>query len=70
MEKMALNVTEVSEVLGVSRPVVYQLLKRADFPSFKIGKRTLVSREALQKWVENETVRRQESMENDIRFGI
>lgn len=63
MEKVALNVTEVAAALGVSRPVVYQLLKRADFPSFKIGKRTLVSREALQKWVENETVRRQETMD-------
>lgn len=48
--KVALNITEVAEALGVSRSVVYQLLHRADFPSFKIGKRTVVPRIALEEW--------------------
>lgn len=50
-EKIALNVTETAEVLGVSRTVVYQLMHRDDFPSFKIGKRTLVPKAALEAWV-------------------
>jgi excisionase family DNA binding protein len=49
-EKIALNVSEVAELLGVSRPVVYQLIHREDFPAFKIGKRTLVPRLALEEW--------------------
>ena len=50
-EKIALNVTETAEVLGVSRTVVYQLMHREDFPSFKVGKRTLVPKAALEAWV-------------------
>ena len=50
-DKIALNVSEVADALGVSRPVVYQLMRRADFPAFKIGRRTLVSRSALEEWV-------------------
>lgn len=49
-EKITLNVSEVAELLGVSRPVVYQLIHREDFPAFKIGKRTLVPRLALEEW--------------------
>lgn len=49
-EKVTLNVTEVSQVLGVSKPVVYQLIHRSDFPSFKIGARTVVPRIALEEW--------------------
>ena len=58
MEKVALNITEVAEVLGVSRPLVYRLLHREDFPSFKVGNRTLVSRAALEQWVINQSENR------------
>ena len=51
MEKVALNIKEVSEVLGVSRTTVYELMHREDFPAFKIGARTLVPREKLIEWV-------------------
>lgn len=49
-EKIMLNVTEVSEILGLSRPIVYQLMQREDFPSFKIGRRTVIPRLALEEW--------------------
>ena len=54
VDKIALNVSEVADALGVSRPVVYQLMKRADFPAFKIGRRTLVSKSALEEWVDKQ----------------
>ena len=54
VDKIALNVSEVADALGVSRPVVYQLMKRADFPAFKIGRRTLVSKNALEEWVDKQ----------------
>lgn len=50
MDKIALNVTEAAEALGVSRTVVYQLMRRGDFPSFKIGSRTVVPKKALEEW--------------------
>jgi excisionase family DNA binding protein len=67
VEKICLNVTEVAEVLGVSRPTVYQLLRRADFPSFKVGNRTLVPKASLENWVINQSVERQEAIGFDTR---
>ena len=49
--RLAYSPTETAQVLGVSRPTVYNLLKRADFPCFKLGTRTLVSVEGLRDWV-------------------
>ena len=52
MDKLAYSPAETAEVLGVSRPTVYTLLKRSDFPAFKVGSRTLVSAEGLREWVQ------------------
>lgn len=52
MDKLTYSPTEAAQVLGVSRPTVYQLMKRADFPAFKVGSRTLVSAEGLRAWVQ------------------
>lgn len=53
-EKLALSVADTAELLSVSQPTVYELMRRADFPSFKLGKRTLVSRQGLEAWVQNQ----------------
>ena len=50
-DKLAYSPSETAEVLGVSRPTVYALMKRADFPAFKVGARKLVSVEGLRAWV-------------------
>lgn len=50
-EKLVYSVAEVAEVLGISRPQVYTLIHRSDFPSFRIGGRVLVSIEGLHRWV-------------------
>lgn len=57
VDKLAYSTTETAEVLGVSRPVVYQLMKQASFPSFKVGSRTLVSVEGLRAWVQAQVER-------------
>jgi len=50
-DKMAISIAEAAEIMGLSRPTVYQLIKRSDFPVFKIGKRTLISRSGLEAWI-------------------
>lgn len=50
-DKLVYSVAEAAEVLGISRPKVYDLLRRDDFPSFKVGGRVLVSVEGLRQWV-------------------
>lgn len=43
--------TEAIEILGVSRNRMYEdLLKRKDFPAFKINSKYFVNRELLQDW--------------------
>ena len=54
-EKLALNASEVAAVMGVSRPTVYQLMKREGFPVINIGSRKLVPRAKLVEWLENQT---------------
>lgn len=56
-EPLALSVTEAAKLLGVSRPTLYTLLHRADFPSFKLGGRTLISAEGLREWVKAQATR-------------
>lgn len=56
-EKMALSVSETAEILGISRPTVYQLMRRTDFPAFRVGARWLVSRDGLARWVADQAGR-------------
>ena len=53
-EKPTLSVAEAAQMLGISAPKAYELTHRADFPAFRIGNRTLVSRRLLEKWVDRE----------------
>ena len=43
-EKLAISVREAAEILGISVPTAYELARRADFPAFHVGRRTLVDR--------------------------
>lgn len=54
-DKMAISIAEAVEIMGLSRPSVYKLIKRPDFPSFKIGKRILISRSGLEAWIAAQT---------------
>lgn len=49
--KLLLSATEVSNLLGLSRPSVYQLMHRADFPMIRIGGRVLVPVDGLRVWL-------------------
>jgi excisionase family DNA binding protein len=51
MEKLALNVKETAEVLGISLTKCYALVRRRDFPSIQVGSRWLVPADALKAWL-------------------
>lgn len=57
LEPLAISAAEAARLLGVSRPTVYQYIGRADFPSFKLGNRTLVSVEGLREWVKQQATK-------------
>lgn len=54
MDKLTYSPAEAAKVLGLSRPTVYTLMKRVDFPVFKVGSRTLVSADGLREWVKSQ----------------
>lgn len=54
LEPMAVSAPEAARLLGVSKPKIYQLMGLEDFPSFKLGGRTLVSVDGLREWVRNQ----------------
>lgn len=51
LDPLAVSPAECARLLGVSRPKVYDLINRRDFPSFKVGTRTLISVEGLRAWI-------------------
>ena len=55
LEPLAVSAAEAAKLLGVSKPTVYQYIGRADFPSFKLGNRTLSYVDGLREWVKRQT---------------
>ena len=54
--KLAVTVTEMADMLSISRPFAYQILNREDFNgSFRVGNKRLVSVDALREWIANQT---------------
>lgn len=46
-----LSVDNLCGALQVSRPVAYRLLKREDFPSFRLEGRWKVPADGLRRWI-------------------
>ncbi len=51
---LVLNAELVKKVLGVSKASVYNLFHSEGFPSFCVGKRMLVAKEAFRVWLESQ----------------
>ncbi len=52
---LTLDANDLSEILGISKACCYSMFKRKDFPTIKIGKRCLVSRDRFIEWLEKNT---------------
>lgn len=50
--KLAISVPKMAEILSISNPTAYALARRAGFPAFQVGNRTLVSVPGLVAWVQ------------------
>ena len=47
-----LSAEQLAQVLGISRAGAYQLLHTEGFPTLRIGKRMLVSKDKLMEWID------------------
>lgn len=50
--KLTLSVAEAAKIVGISDRNMYDLVKTEGFPTIQIGKRLLVSRPGLERWLE------------------
>ena len=47
--KLTYTVTEVAELLGISRSSAYECVRRGEIPSLSFGRRVVVPRRALEE---------------------
>ena len=46
-----LNVNDVADILDLSKTKVYELMNSSEFPTLRIGKRMMVSKEQFVNWI-------------------
>lgn len=49
--KLAVSVSEMAALIGVSENTAYDLTFRADFPVFQVGTRKIIPVEPLKQWL-------------------
>ncbi len=52
---MVMDVKELEKALCISRKTAYDLVKKPDFPSFRVGGRILINRAGLQRWIDQQS---------------
>jgi predicted DNA-binding transcriptional regulator AlpA len=52
---ISLNGDDVAAALNISRAGAYNLMNTEGFPTLKIGKRSIVPKEAFLRWIEQNT---------------
>jgi excisionase family DNA binding protein len=52
--RLVFTVEEAAQLLGISRSFAYEAVERGDIPSMRIGRRILVPKAALQRFLEQE----------------
>jgi len=51
--RLAYSIAEACRLLSVGRTTIYSAIKNGDLKTCKAGRRTLVTAEALQLWIES-----------------
>lgn len=51
---LAVSAAEAARMLDISKPTLYKLIRQQDFPSFRVGGRTLISVDGLRDWVRHQ----------------
>lgn len=54
--RLTLTISETASELGISRSLVYRLMRDQGLPFVQFGGKKLVSRRALEHWIETQRV--------------
>lgn len=55
IERLVLTVSDLQPALGIGRAQAYALVNRADFPAIRLGRKILIPRDALLRWLDKQT---------------
>jgi excisionase family DNA binding protein len=55
MTALLIGVREAARLLGIGRDTAYTLIREGRLPAIHIGRRVLVPRAALERWIDDET---------------
>ena len=69
VQRLTMSVPEAAEELGISPKKAYELAHTADFPAFKLGTRTRVSRDGLREWVRKRSEKEEAAPVQEHRSG-
>ena len=50
--KLTVTPSEAAQLLGLSKPVIYELCHRPDFPVVRVGRVIRIPRSGLESWLE------------------
>lgn len=68
MEKLVLNINDLMNCFGISRPKAYELMQTPGFPCFRIGNgsknKYFVSVDALREWIKDQVNKEQDRKDN------
>ena len=54
-DKLVLNVEELADTLGISKPTAYQLARKNGFPAIRVSeRRIIIPVDSLCRWLEAE----------------
>ena len=51
MDRLLLKPVEVTEILGISRSRIYEMLATGELPSLRVGRCIRIPTDALKKWI-------------------
>lgn len=54
VEKATLTVRELSEMLGIGLTTTYDLIKQNQFHTIKVGRKILIPKVTVKKWLEGD----------------
>jgi excisionase family DNA binding protein len=52
IEPLTYSVETVAGLLGISRGLCYELVRRGEIPVLRLGRRLVISRVAFERWLE------------------
>ncbi len=59
IERAVYTAREISIMLNRNLPATYELMKRKDFPSIRLGRRIVVPKAAFHRWLEQAALDKQ-----------